>query len=81
MHIPYSDDINAAPDQATAEIMAEKHNAAMAKWLRGKHEKGEFCDLELGDLKAFAVSAESQGVSPEDHAKMLDGFDLSKWVK
>ena len=72
IHIPGPDDIYAAPNYETAKKMAEKHNAAMQKYV----EKNK---LDWGKDMITAEVIEWPGDDAESHAESLLEFDQKEW--
>lgn len=77
IHIPGPDDLYAAPDQQTAQKMADLHNAAMNKYLDAEpNRRSEFG--VLGD-SAMAVVIEYPDDEDGSHADALLKFDPEEW--
>lgn len=72
IHIPGPDDLCAAPDQQTAQKMADKHNAAMREYI----EKNK---LSWGMEMITAEVIEWPHDADESHAEALLEFDPAEW--
>ncbi|MES2942956.1 MAG: hypothetical protein V4772_08835 [Pseudomonadota bacterium] len=77
IHIPGPDDFHAAPSEAAAHHMAEKHNATMDEYLANR---AELFDSAHGVPRGsvMAVVAEWPGTAT-NHAKWLKEFEYEAW--
>lgn len=71
--IPGPDEYHAAPSEAAAKLMAEKHNAAMNKYFAQRQDKHEMLPM------VTAIVAKSP-LDPEDHAEEMKSFDYAAWA-
>lgn len=77
IHIPGPDDLYAAPDQQTAQKMADKHNAAMNNFLDAKPNRrsdfGVLADTSMAVVIEWPVDYDGS------HAEALLEFDPEEW--
>ena len=77
IHIPGPDDLYAAPDQQTAQKMADLHNAAMNKYLDA--EPNRRSELEMLGESTLALVIEWPHDDDGSHADELLKFDPAEW--
>lgn len=71
IHIPGPDEYYAAPSEAAARHMADKHNAAMTEYVAKKKP-----DWGINYITASAVPWPSDA---ESHAAAMQNFDYAGW--
>lgn len=71
IHIPGPDEYHAAPSEAAARHMADKHNAAMTEYVAEKKP-----DWGINYITASAVPWPSDA---ESHAEEMRDFDYAGW--
>lgn len=72
IHIPGPDEYHAAPSEAAARHMADKHNAAMTEYVAKKKP-----DWGINYITASAVPWPSDA---ESHAEEMRDFDYAGWA-
>lgn len=72
IHIPGPDDLCAAPDQQTAQKMADKHNAAMREYIE-KNKPSWGMEMITAEVIEWPHDAD------ESHAESLLEFDAEEW--
>jgi hypothetical protein len=71
--IPGPDEYHAAPSEAVAKHMAEKHNSAMQEWLLGRDDKHGLAPMTVAQVAEWPFE-------PEAHAKEVKDFDYAAWA-
>lgn len=72
IYISGPDEYHAAPSEAAAKHMAEKHNAAMQEWLLGREDKHGLEPLTMAQVVEWPFG-------PESHAGESKYFDYAEW--
>lgn len=71
--IPGPDEYYAAPSEAAAKRMAEKHNAAMQEWLLGSDDKHGLAPMTMAQVAEWPFG-------PGAHAEEVKDFDYAAWA-
>ena len=72
IYIPGPDEYHAAPSEEAAKYMAEKHNAAMQKWLFWRDDKHGIAPMTVAQVAEWPFG-------PDSHAKEVKEFDYAGW--
>lgn len=73
IYIPGPCEYHAAPSEAAAKHMAEKHNSAMQEWLLGSDDKHGLAPMTMAQVAEWPFG-------PEAHAEEVKDFDYAAWA-